>query len=193
MRSLFAAALLLCCTRQVVGDGCAAPGFSMAPVFWRPEGSFFASSDCSGTAVATCAFTDAYTAGPLTVTIACPAGTAGTFTFAFQLLGISQQVSGKSGACAGVGEGRAGYSANITCQPGLLLILIIVLLVLGLCVGLCACCCCGCCGRRGGGSAAASQAQYTVLAPAGAAEAGFYAPAPKPQQGRGYYMPPGAQ
>ena len=194
MRSLFAAALLLCCARQVVGDGCAAPGFSMAPVFWRPEGSFFASGDCSGEAKATCAFSGDYSipGGVGSATITCPAGTPGIFTLTFTIqdLGVQASASGKSGECVGV----PGYSANITCKPGLLLVLIPALLVLG-CVGLCACCCCGCCGcgRRGGAGAASSQAQYMVLAPAAPAEAGFYASAPKPQQGRGYYLPPGAQ
>jgi hypothetical protein len=193
MRSLFAAALLLCCARQVVGDGCGSPGFSMAPVFWSPQGSIYGSSDCSGEAVATCSFTGDYSVGVGSVAILCPSNTPGTFTFTLQAAGQSGQVSGKSGECAGVGEGGVGVSAKITCQPGLLLVLIIVLLVLGLLVGLCVCCCCGCCGRRGGAGTTISQAQYTMLAPAAPAAAGFYAPAPKPQQGSSYYMPPGAQ
>ena len=133
---------------------------SSAPVFLRAVGRIYNNGDCSGSAVETCGFDSAYAVGPVSVTITCPVSTLGKFQLAASVpvVGTATE-SGSSGSCVGA----AVVSANVVCQPGLLLVLVIVL-VLALILG-CCCCCCGCCGCCCGGRAARGASQMELVLP----------------------------
>ena len=153
--ALLGLALLL--LAGAAADGCGSQIMSSAPVFLRAVGRIYSSSDCTGNAAASCGFDSPYSLGPISVAITCPISPLGKFQVA--VAGVS--ATGSSGSCVSVGVA----SANIDCQPGLLLVLAIVL-VLALILG-CCCCCCGCCGCCCGGRAARGTPKMYLLLPSG--------------------------